>query len=260
MSNDLTLTVNHQGVATIVIHCPESHNAFDDTLIKNMLKILQKINHEPSIKVIQITSKGEIFSSGADLNWMRRTLSYSFSENIKDATALSDLMWMLKFSEKPTIAKVQGAAFGGGVGIIACCDIAVASSAATFSLSEVKIGLIPAVISPYLITAMGERIARRYMLTGEKIDAVNAKNIGLIQEIANPGDLDNVVQKITEKLLLNSLQAIKETKKLINRVSKNPYDQENIQKNIEAIAAIRVSQEAQEGLTAFLEKRKVIFS
>lgn len=259
MNNDLMLTINKQGVATLVINRPESHNAFDDILIQEMLKILQKLNHDPKIKIIQITSEGKIFSSGADINWMQRTLSYSLDENIKDATALSDLMWMLKFSSKPTIAKIQGAALGGGVGIVACCDIAVASSAATFSLSEVKIGLIPAIISPYVITAIGERAARRYMLTGETISALHAKHMGLIHEIANPEDLDNVVQAITEKLISNSQQAVKATKELINRVVNDPYGQENIQKNVEAIAAIRVSEEAQEGLMAFLEKRKAKF-
>lgn len=259
MDNDLQLIINDQGVATIVINRPESHNAFDDIIIKNMLKILQQLNLNSKVKVIQITSEGKIFSSGADINWMRRTLMYSLDENIKDATALSDLMWTLKFLGKPTIAKIQGAVFGGGVGIIACCDIAVASSVATFCLSEVKIGLIPSVISPYVIAVMGERAARRYMLTAETIAALDAKDIGLIQEVVAPENLDHAVETITKKLLSNGPQAIKAAKALINRVAKNPYDHKNIQKNIEAIAAIRVSQEAQEGLAAFLEKRKAVF-
>lgn len=259
MNDNLQVIVSDIGVARIIINRPNLHNAFDDVLIQNMLQVLKEFDQDLKIKVVQIAAKGKIFSSGADINWMQGTMSYSFDENIKDATALSDLMETLKFLSKPTIVQIQGAVFGGGVGLVACCDIAVASTAASFCLSEVKIGLIPAVISPYVIAAMGERAARRYMLTAEQFSASDAKNMGLIHQVVSPEELNSTVQNITEKLLRNSPQAVNAAKKIINRVSENPYNKAHIKKNIEAIAAIRISQEAQEGLAAFLEKRKAVW-
>lgn len=255
MADEILLSVSDLGVATITLNRPDKHNAFDDSLIQNMLNILHEINNQSKIRVVLLAANGKSFSSGADINWMRRMASYTYEENIKDAIALSELMQTLKFLKKPTIARVQGAALGGGVGLVACCDIVIASANASFTLSEVKIGLIPAVISPYVISVIGERAARRYFLTAEQISANEALHLGLVNEVVEPDQLDATVQKILEHLLRNSPQAIQAGKDLINRVSGNVYTADLFQKNVEAIAAIRVSQEGQEGLAAFLEKR-----
>jgi methylglutaconyl-CoA hydratase len=256
MSNNVLFNVDQYNIATITLNRAELHNAFDDVLIQELLKILQTIHNDPKIRVVVLAAAGKSFSAGADLNWMRRMAAYSYEENIRDALALSNLMHALKFLNKPTIARVQGAAFGGGVGLVACCDMAIVSNKASFCLSEVKIGLIPAVISPYVISAMGERAARRYFLTAEAISAADALRLGLATEVVAEAELDSAVQKIINCLLLNSPQAVCAAKELINRVSADPYQQDHQQKNAEAIAAIRVSKEGQEGLSAFLEKRK----
>ena len=259
MSRDLLVNVSENAVARITLNRPDVHNAFDDALIQDLLKTLQQLEADKTVKLIHLSAAGKNFSAGADIQWMKRTAAYSHEENIKDAAHLSDLMRTLKFLNKPTIAQVQGAALGGGVGLIACCDIAIASTDATFALSEVKIGLIPAVISPYVIAAMGERTARRYMLTGEKINAMDAKNAGFIHEVAAPDALETATQEIIQTILANSPQAVFETKKLINRVAINPYDSQHLVENAKIIADIRVSKEGQEGLTAFLEKRKPVW-
>jgi len=259
MPDEILLSVDERGVATITLNRPDIHNAFDDSLIQNMLGILHEINNQSKIKVVLLTANGKSFSSGANINWMRRMASYSYEENRKDATALSELMQTLKFLQKPTIARVQGPALGGGVGLVACCDIVIASTQASFCLSEVKIGLIPAVISPFVISVIGERAARRYFLTAEQMDANEAHRLGLANEVVEPDQLDAAVQKILEQLLHNSPQAILAAKELINRVSTSLYSDEMLKQNVEAIAAIRVSTEGQEGLAAFLEKRKPVW-
>ncbi len=189
------------------------------------------------------------------MNWMSRAAAYSYEENVKDALALSELMLTLKYLKKPTIARVQGPAFGGGVGLIACCDIAIASEEALFALSEVKIGLVPAVISPYVISLIGERAARRYFLTGERFNAQTALQLGLLTEVTTPAELDSTVKKMAINLLTNGPQAVLATKELINRICVMPYDEKHRQQNAELIAAIRGSAEGKEGLAAFLEKR-----
>lgn len=256
MTNSVLLTINNQGIATITLNRPEIHNAFDDVLILELLQILQQINSNPDIKVVLLAATGKSFSAGADLNWMRQMAAYSYEENIKDALVLSDLMQTLKFLNKPTIACIQGAAFGGGVGLVACCDIAIASTQTNFCLSEVKIGLIPAIISPYVISAIGERAARQYFLTAAQFNAYEAHRLGLVGKVVAPDDLNSAVQQTVTQLLHNSPQALIAVKELINRVSTNPYDKAHLQKNAAAIATLRVSKEGQEGLAAFLEKRK----
>jgi methylglutaconyl-CoA hydratase len=256
MSDNVLFSVNNNGVATITLARPEIHNAFDDSLINNMLHILQKIENDKKIKVVLLKAEGKSFSAGADLNWMRRMASYTYEENIKDATVLYELMKTLKYLKCPTIARVQGAVFGGGVGLVCCCDIAVMSKQATFCLSEVKIGLIPAVISPFVISAIGERAARQYFLTAEQIDANEALRLGLVSQAVETEQLDHTIEKIIAHLLHNSPQAVFAAKALINEVCINPYSQKHVEKNIEAIATIRASTEGKEGLTAFLEKRK----
>lgn len=259
MTNNVLFTINADGVAKITLNRPELHNAFDDDLIKNFLEILQNINQDPVIRVVILEALGKSFSAGADLNWMRRMVSYTYDQNVQDALQLSELMHTLKFLKQPTIARVHGAVFGGGVGLVSCCDMAIVSKQATFCLSEVKIGLIPAVISPYVISIMGERASRRYFLTGEQMDAMQALQLGLATEVVDSEQLDDSIDKITQHLLSNSPQAVMAAKQLINQATVHTLHENHLQKNAEAIAAIRISPEGQEGLTAFLEKRKPIW-
>lgn len=238
----------------IIFNRPDVHNAFDDVMIRSLQTALEKFEKNDAVRVVKISANGKSFSAGADLAWMKKIASFSQDENSKDATALSDCLHLLKFLKKPTIAEIQGPAFGGGVGIVACCDIAIASVQATFCFSEVRMGLLPAVISPYVIAAIGERAARRYFLTAELMSADDAVRLGLIHQVVSQDKLENATQKIIDCLLANGAQAVQNAKQLINRVSTNPYDPSHRQKNIEAIASARASKEGQMGISAFLEK------
>jgi methylglutaconyl-CoA hydratase len=204
-----------------------------------------------------LAATGKSFSAGADLEWMRRMAGYSREENMNDAMGLAALMRTLAHLAKPTVARVQGSAYGGGVGLVACCDVAVAAQGATFSLSEVKLGLIPAVIAPYVVAAMGERAARRYFLTGERFEAAEAWRLGLVHELATgEGDLDEKVGSIVDALLACGPVAQREAKDLIRAVAGRPVTSELVQDTAQRIARIRASPEGREGVAAFLEKRR----
>jgi methylglutaconyl-CoA hydratase len=190
---------------------------------------------------------------------MQRMAEYSYTENLRDSKALAEMLRLLNFMPQPTIARVQGAAFGGAVGLVSCCDMAIAASAATFSLSEVKIGLVPATISPYVIAAIGERAARCYFLTAERFDAHRAMQIGLVNEVIDAEQLDTKVNQLVEAMLANGPNAVMAAKQLVFAVSGKPIDQSLIDHTCEVIAAMRVSEQGQEGLNAFLEKRKPIW-
>ncbi len=251
----VTLAIGALGVATLRLNRPEVHNAFDDHLVAELTHTLRDLDHDPSVRAVVLAAEGKSFSAGADLNWMKRIAHYSEAENIRDAVALASLMRTLNGLTKPSIARVQGAAFGGGVGLVACCDIAVAGSGATFSLSEVRLGLIPAVISPYVIGAIGERNARRYFLTAERFDSQEALRIGLVHSVVNDADLDGAVSRILDQLLKGGPKAIAAAKNLIAHVAHRPIDQLLAEETASRIAQIRVSPEGQEGIAAFLDKR-----
>ena len=255
MSRDPLQTEINQGVGTIRMNRPDVHNAFDDGFIAALGAELRRLDALPEARVIVLAASGKSFSAGADLNWMRRMAKYSQAENLRDGMALAGLMRTLDGMRKPTIARVQGAAFGGGVGLVACCDIAIASMEAVFSLSEVRLGLIPSVISPYVIAAIGEREARRYFLTAERFDAVEARRIGLVHEVVNIDALDAAVANMTAHLLKGGPQALAAAKKLIVDVSRRPMDDALLAETARRIAAIRVEAEGQEGLAAFFDKR-----
>ena len=244
------------GRATVTINRPDVHNAFDDELIAALTGQLEGLGNDDAVRVVVLTGAGKSFSAGGDLNWMQRTASYSEDENLVDAAALGRLMNTLHGLSKPTIARVQGDAYGGGVGLIACCDIAVAVEPARFSLSEVKLGLIPAVISPYVIAAIGERQAGRYMLSAERFDAAEARRVGLIHEVTAPDALDAAVNGIVESLLANGPKAMAEAKALIRAVAGRPIDASLNADTAARIARIRASGEGREGVAAFLGKRK----
>jgi methylglutaconyl-CoA hydratase len=251
-----SLAIEQQGPLSLVtLNRPERHNAFDDALIAELTEALRTIEADDSVRVVVLSGAGKSFSAGADLNWMKRMSGFSKEENLRDAMGLGALMRTLAHLRKPTVARVHGAAYGGGVGLVACCDIAVAAQSATFSLSEVKLGLIPAVISPYVVAAMGEHAARRYFLTGERFEAAEAWRLGLVHEAVIDSELDQKVGEIVDALLAGGPVAQREAKELIRAVANRPVMSEVIQDTAERIARVRSSPEGREGVSAFLEKR-----
>ena len=243
------------GVAVIALNRPDLHNAFNETLIAEFTEVLNVLDVDDAVRAVVLAGNGKSFCAGADLNWMKKMASYGPAENLADAQALALMLRTLNGLSKPTVARVQGAAFGGGVGLTACCDIAVAAIEATFSLSESRLGLIPATISPYVIEAIGARKARRYFLTGERFDAAEAFRIGLVHDIVPIADLDERVNEVLGALMLAGPRAQLECKALIRGVAHRPIDAEVIAGTAEHIAAVRSSPEGKEGVAAFLEKR-----
>lgn len=243
-------------VARITLNRPEVRNAFDDVLIEELTTTLERIEHAPRPRLVILSATGESFSAGADLNWMRRTAGYSWEENFADAKRLGRLMQTLDQLALPTLARVQGAALGGGVGLIAACDIAVAADTVFFALSEVKLGLIPAVISPYVVRAIGARAARRYFLTGERMTAHEALRLGLLHEVVPSKRLDERVDELARILLGNGPQAVRAAKRLARTPGYGTIDTALIEEMARRTAEQRASPEGQEGAAAFLEKRK----
>lgn len=257
MNDSILLSTDPRGVATLTLNHPEKHNAFDDALIAELTRKLVQLNNDDRTRIVILTGAGKSFSAGADLNWMRSMAKFSEDENIEDALKLAELMDVLNTLRKPTIARVNGAVYGGGVGLVACCDIAIAADTAKFALSEVKLGLVPSVISPYVIAAVGEHQARRYFLTAEAFDAKQAQKIGLIHEVATPDKLDEAIGKEVNLLLKAGPEALTACKELIaaNTAASVSTRRALKQKTAQLIAQLRVSEEGQEGLAAFLEKR-----
>ncbi|MDO6489665.1 enoyl-CoA hydratase/isomerase family protein [Colwellia sp. 4_MG-2023] len=255
-SNEKVLfAVDEQGVATVTLNNPDKHNAFDDEIIKQLTTIFNDISKREDISITVLASNGKSFSAGADLGWMKRMASYSYQDNLKDANALAQMLKALNFLPQTTIAKIQGAAFGGAVGLASCCDIVIASTKASFCLSEVKLGLIPATISPYVVDAIGLKASRRYFQTAERFFSEKAQQLGLVDEIVDPDDLTNEVKRMITILLANGSQARRKAKKLSQDVAFKTVDDALLTNTSERIAAIRVSEEGQEGLNAFFEKR-----
>ena len=243
-------------VARLRLDRPALHNAFDAGLISALTSALDQLAGDPAVRVVVLEGSGASFSAGADLNWMRGMASASEAENRDDALALARLMRTLDELPKPTIAHVQGAAFGGGVGLVACCDIAIGVPEAKFGLTESKLGLLPAVISPYVIAAIGARNARRYFATAEIFSAEEAQRIGLLHEVANATALDTAVQRQIDLLLKAGPIASSLAKTLVREVSAHGDGMKHDADNAALIARLRVSPEGQEGLSAFLDKRK----
>jgi methylglutaconyl-CoA hydratase len=254
---DKSIQVSVAGrVATVTLNRPQVHNAFDDHLIHELSHALVELGHDAGVRVVVLAGSGRNFSAGADLNWMKRMAGYSEADNLRDAIAMASLMRTLAGLPKPTIARVQGAAFGGGVGLVACCDIGVAAEDASFSLSEARLGLIPAVISPYVIRAIGRRAAQRYFLSAEKFNAREALRIGLVHEVVAAERLDQTVDGIAGELLKSGPHAVAAAKRLIVDVADARLDDAIVEETARRIATIRVSPEGREGIAAFLEKRK----
>ncbi len=251
----LLCSIDQRGVATLTLNRPALHNAFDDALIAQLSSELRRLAALPELRLLVLAASGKSFSAGADANWMRRMAGYGVADNLRDAQALAELLSLLNNFPQPTLARVQGAAFGGGVGLISCCDIAIASHRASFCLSEVKIGLIPATISPYVISAIGPRAARRYFISAERFSADAAVQLGLLSECVNEQQLDDRLAAMIEQLLANGPAAMRAAKTLVLDYQHRQLDSALVQDSCQRIADIRVSPEGQEGLSAFLEKR-----
>jgi methylglutaconyl-CoA hydratase len=256
MANSTIRTaVDSRGVATVTLNRPEVHNAFNETLIAELTATLAELAADNGVRVVVVTGEGRSFCSGADLDWMRRSGAYSPEQNLADARAAADMFRTLDTLPKPAVASVHGAAFAGGAGLAACCDIAIASENAVFSFSEVRFGIIPAVISPYVIAAIGERQARRYFLTAERFPAAEARRIGLVQEVVAAESLAAAVEGVVSELLSGGPAALRAAKDLIHTVSRRRGDEALPEETARRIAEVRAGEEARQGLQAFLEKR-----
>lgn len=256
MSDSVLVTIT-AGIATLALNRPQVHNAFDDALIADLAAALGDCERDARVRFIVLTGAGASFSAGADLNWMRGMAQASEADNRADSQRLASLMRTLAFLSKPTLARVNGSAYGGGVGLIACCDIAIGVDNAKFALSEVKLGLVPAVISPYVVAAIGVRQARRLFISGEVFDAAMATRIGLLHDAVAPDQLDAAIDRTLHFLAKGGPIAQAQAKQLalrsagLTRESAERIDAENA----ELIARLRVSAEGQRGLAAFLDKR-----
>lgn len=249
--------LDERGVATVTLSRPDIHNAFDDTVVAALSEAFASAAADSSVRALILASTGKSFCAGGDLNWMRRMAQYGYEENLRDSNLLAEMLRKLNSLPKLTIARVQGAAYGGGVGLVSCCDIAVAAPEAAFCLSEVKVGMIPATISPYVINAIGERASRRYFTTAELITAEKARELGLVTELTSSADeLDDAIDKILRSLLRNGPRGVGEAKRLVLDYANREIDAELIADSSRRIAETRGSEEGQEGLTAFLDKRK----
>lgn len=248
--------IDARGTGWLILNRPHVHNAFDDVLIARLHRGLSAFADDPAVRQVAIAARGESFSAGADLNWMRRLAEAPFEDNMADAMRLAELLHTLDRLAKPTVAVVQGPAYGGGVGLVAACDIAIAArERARFALTEVRLGLVPATISPYVVAAIGSRQARRYMLTGERFDAGEARRIGLVHRVVSADELDGAVAATLEALTAGGPQALTSAKRLIAEIAARPIDAQLIRDTGEWISRLRASPEARERMAAFLERR-----
>lgn len=252
-----TLQLKQDGpVAWLTLNRPDRHNAFDDSLITDLTAALRDVGSNDTVRAVVLAANGKSFSAGADLGWMQRAAAYGEAENRRDAEALSALLTTLDTLQKPTLARVQGAAYGGGVGLVAACDIALGCRDARFALTEVRLGLAPAVISPFVIAAIGNRQARRLFLTAERFDADHAAAIGLLHEVCDDeAALDQMLDRCLDDLLAGGPAAQAAAKKLVRDVSQRPHDNTLHADNATLIARLRASPEGREGLAAFFDKR-----
>ena len=262
-TNYSRLETDDRCVAWLTLDRPEVLNAFDDALIAELnahLKAVAEAAERGEVRLLVLGSAGRHFSAGADLGWMQRMVEYDFEDNLADSRELASMMQRLDSLPCPTLCRVQGAAYGGAVGLAACCDIVIASEKARFCLSEVKIGLSPAVISPYVQNAIGRRQMRRYALSAEVMDATTAEALGLVHQVVEPAALDTALEAMIETLLATSPQASRATKALLAEVAREPDTAATREHTCQVIARLRVSDEGQEGLTSFFEKRRPVWA
>lgn len=253
---DVLTAVRADGVATVTLNRPDLHNAFNDAVIATLTNAFQGLADDPAVRVVQLRGAGPSFSAGADLGWMRRMADYTEDENRQDAMGLARMLRTLAELPKPTMAVVQGPAFGGGVGLVAACDIAIVADTATFALTEVKLGLIPATIGPYVLAAMGPRACRRYFLSAERFSALEAHRLGLVHEVVPGHALDAAAARVTARLLEGGPVAQAAAKRLIQDLHGRALDDALVADTADRIAAIRAGAEGREGVSSFLDKRK----
>jgi len=244
------------GVARVVLNRPEVRNAFNDEVIAELTAVFGELAARDEVRCIVLTGNGPAFCAGADLHWMQRMAGYTHEENLADAAGLAHMLRVIYRCPKPTIARVQGDVYAGGTGLVAACDMAVSVDTAQYCLSEVKLGLIPATVSPYVIRAMGARAAHRYFLTAERFSAAEAHRIGLVHEVGAAGELDGKVAAMAQALVQAGPAAVKASKQLVHDVAGRDISQLVIDDTARRIADIRVSDEGREGIQAFLAKRK----
>ncbi len=245
-----------QGIAVIWLNRPDARNAMNDQMLAELNDAMDAAGEDDDVRVIVLAGRGKAFCAGGDLNWMKTARGMTPEAARADSAPLANLLRKLYESPKPTVARVQGPAYAGGMGLVAACDIAIASTDAKFCLSEVKLGLIPAMISPYVIKAMGEPSARRYFITGEVFDAAEAYRIGFVHDICPPEELDGTVNIILGHLVQGGPNALGECKKLVQDMVGRPIDDAIVADTAARIARVRASDEAQEGIASFFEKRK----
>jgi methylglutaconyl-CoA hydratase len=256
MSQKVLSQIDADGNATVMLNRPELHNAFDREMVDVFTAALRKLEANPKVRAIVVTGAGKSFCAGADIEHMKRSARFSREQNLENARATAMMLHTLYTLEKPTIACVRGAARGGGVGLVAACDIAIAERGATFRLSEVKLGIIPAMISPYVVAAMGRHHAHRYMLSGEEFDSAEAFRIGLVHDICEEPELNALVGRMLAHLYSSGPNAVVAIKKMIPEVAGSRINDALLEMTAQRIAEIRTTPEAQEGLSAFLEKRR----
>ncbi len=252
-----SLEISYDGpVATITLNRPDVRNAFNDVVIAEITAAFQEMASRADVRAVVLAAEGKAFCAGADLNWMKRMADYTRPENLADAAQLAEMLRVMYECPKPTIARIQGDVYAGGMGLVAACDMAVSVDTANFCLSEVKLGLIPATISPYVIRAMGERAAQRYFLTAERFDAQEAHRIGLVHEVVAADQLGAKVAELAQALVNASPNAVRACKTLVQEVGGREITATLIGRTVEGIADIRSSTEGREGVQAFLQKRK----
>jgi methylglutaconyl-CoA hydratase len=245
-----------RGVATIWLNRPDMRNAMNEALIAELTDAVQTLGSAAQVRVVVLAGRGTAFCAGADLNWMKQMAGYSHAENRASALELAQMLNTLHVCPKPTIARVHGPAFAGGMGLASACDIRIADPAAEFCLSEVRIGLVPATISPYVVQAMGGAAARRYMLTAERLSATEAHRIGFVHVMSGPGAIDEAIDRFAQKLIGTGPAALARTKQLLDDVVDRPVDEALLAMTADVIADVRASAEGRDGVGSFLEKRK----
>lgn len=250
------LNISTGPIATVTLSRPEVRNAFNDEVIAELTQAFTQLGQNKDVRAIVLAAEGPAFCAGADLNWMRRMADYTHAENLADAAHLAEMLRVIYTCPKPTVARIQGDVYAGGMGLVAVCDMAVSVDAANYCLSEVKLGLYPATISPYVIRAMGARAAHRYFLTAERFDAAEALRIGFVHAVVRPEQLDDKLDELTKALISASPDAVRECKTLLHDVAGKDIDTALMARTVEGIASIRASAEGKEGVQSFLQKRK----
>jgi methylglutaconyl-CoA hydratase len=256
LTNYDTVALSIDGrIARVTLNRPEIHNAFNEVMIAELLEVFQKLKNDEKLRVVILSGEGKSFCAGADIHWMKKMKNYTYQENFEDALALANLMYEMFSFPKPLVGRINGAAIGGGTGLVSVCDIVVAAEDAKFSFSEVKIGLVPACISPYILNRVGFTKANILFLTGERFDAHRALDVGLVEEVVPLSILDRRVDRLAEELISSGPQALATAKKLLRDIPQMAMEEKR-RHSAEVLAKLRISDEGQEGLAAFLEKRK----